>query len=121
MESKKNAIVLIHTDGYENASREWTYDSVKNKIDKLKKKWEFIFVGGEINAAQIGSSLGIHKTVTVNNNMKGMQDSYAAFTASTVAYRSGSALAETDAVFGDKTGAIDINMLTTTGDAKVAI
>jgi hypothetical protein len=89
LQRKKKAIVLVHTDGYENASQEYTYATVKTLVDKLKKKWEFIFVGGDINAREMGSNLGIVRTANVSNSAYGTQNTYANFSATTSAYRDG--------------------------------
>jgi uncharacterized protein YegL len=55
-------IFIITTDGYENASREYTYADVKKKIEKQTEKhgWEFIFMGANIDVAKESASLGIH-------------------------------------------------------------
>jgi uncharacterized protein YegL len=52
--------VIIHTDGLENASREWTGDAVKNLIEKLQAKgnWTFAFFGEGIDAWQQADAYG---------------------------------------------------------------
>jgi hypothetical protein len=87
--NKKKAIVLIHTDGEENSSREYSQGAVKELVDTLKKKWEFIFVGGDINARHTGSNLGIVRTAAVTNDCFGTENTYANFCSTTSAYRSG--------------------------------
>ncbi|MCR5540798.1 MAG: VWA domain-containing protein [Ruminococcus sp.] len=54
-------IFVITTDGMENASREFRYDTVKKLIEKEQKKygWEFIFLGANIDAAATAGSMGI--------------------------------------------------------------
>ena len=89
MQRNEKAIVLIHTDGWENASKEYTPATVKTLVDKLKKKWEFIFVGGDIDAKQVGSSIGITRTANVFNDAMGTEHTYANFSNTTAAYRSG--------------------------------
>ena len=86
---KKKAIVLIHTDGYENASKEYTKNSVKEMIDK-KKDWEFIFVGADIDAADIGTGMGINiaNTIQTTRSVKDLVGSYDTFSTATMAYRS---------------------------------
>ena len=60
MESKDTDKVLfiIITDGYENASREYKKDDIKNLINK-NKDFEFIYVGADINSYAAGSQIGI--------------------------------------------------------------
>ncbi|MDA8226514.1 MAG: VWA domain-containing protein, partial [Desulfitobacterium hafniense] len=45
-------VLVITTDGMENASREYTADSIKKMIERQKEKydWEFIFLGANIDA-----------------------------------------------------------------------
>ncbi|WP_409273774.1 vWA domain-containing protein [Neobacillus sp. SCS-31] len=54
-------IFVITTDGMENASREFTYEKVKELIRHQQEKysWEFIFMGANIDAAQEAGNLGI--------------------------------------------------------------
>ncbi|RDU36003.1 VWA domain-containing protein [Neobacillus piezotolerans] len=57
-------IFVITTDGMENASREFTYEKVKELIRHQQEKysWEFIFMGANIDAAQEAGNLGIQPT-----------------------------------------------------------
>jgi hypothetical protein len=54
-------IFVITTDGLENASREFTYEKVKELIKHQQEKycWEFIFLGANIDAAKEANSIGI--------------------------------------------------------------
>ncbi|MGP4108117.1 vWA domain-containing protein [Virgibacillus sp. L01] len=56
-----NVIVVITTDGMENASREFSYKKVKELIkhQQDKYKWEFIFMGANIDAAKEANNIGI--------------------------------------------------------------
>ncbi|PLT33340.1 vWA domain-containing protein [Bacillus sp. V5-8f] len=55
-------IFVITTDGMENASREFTYEKVKELIKHQQEKynWEFIFIGANIDAAEEAESMGIN-------------------------------------------------------------
>ncbi len=56
----KNIMFVITTDGYENASHEFSYEKVKALIEKKTKKgWEFIFMGANIDAAAEAARIGI--------------------------------------------------------------
>ena len=47
----EKVLVYIVTDGYENASREWTNDTIKAVIEaKEKEGWEFLFIGAGLDA-----------------------------------------------------------------------
>jgi uncharacterized protein YegL len=54
-------IFVITTDGYENASREFTYGKIKELIKHQQEKfnWEFIFMGANIDATKEANSIGI--------------------------------------------------------------
>ena len=63
-----HTMFVITTDGMENASRRYTSDQVKQKIERQKEKygWEFIFIGANIDAAQEAGRFGIRKERAVN-------------------------------------------------------
>lgn len=54
-------IFVITTDGYENASTEFTYRSIHRMIDKKQKKdgWEFLFIGANIDEKAEAKNLNI--------------------------------------------------------------
>ncbi len=87
---------VIITDGYENASREYTAEKVKAMIEREKEKygWEFIFLGANIDAVQTASRFGISadRAVDYVPDSKGTRLNY-------------DAMAETVACFR-KTGAV---------------
>lgn len=61
-------IFVIITDGMENSSSEYTYKKVKAMIDKQKEqyKWEFVFLGANIDAIDTASKFGINDDMSVN-------------------------------------------------------
>jgi len=54
-------MVVIITDGYENASREFTLPQIKQMIERQKEKfgWEFLFLGANIDAVSTAAGFGI--------------------------------------------------------------
>ncbi|OZM57378.1 hypothetical protein CIB95_07915 [Lottiidibacillus patelloidae] len=54
-------IFVITTDGEENASREFTYKKVEKLIKEKQEvnKWEFIFLGANIDVVKEAGSIGI--------------------------------------------------------------
>ena len=65
----EKTIFVITTDGLENASRQYTYEKVKQMIEKRQaKNWEFIFLGANIDAAAEAGRMGIKKSRAVNYN-----------------------------------------------------
>lgn len=75
-------IVVLITDGMENASREYKRADVKKLISDLQEKqdWEFIFLGANIDAAAEAGSLGIRRdnAVKYKNTSKGVKANYEA-------------------------------------------
>ena len=53
-------LYIIITDGYENASREYNKDNIKELI-KGQNNSEFIFVGADIDSYTAGSEIGIKR------------------------------------------------------------
>ena len=65
LKSKLDQIVVIVTDGLENASREWTREKVRALIEGLEKKgWQFVFMGAGIDAYDEGASIGTQSANT---------------------------------------------------------
>ncbi|HZW82501.1 MAG TPA: hypothetical protein VFF14_03650, partial [Candidatus Deferrimicrobium sp.] len=64
----------------ENASREFTYEKVKELIKHQQEKyaWEFIFLGANIDAAKEAESIGIAKNDAYNFEASnaGVEDMY---------------------------------------------
>ena len=61
-------MVVITTDGMENASHEYTYDRIKYMIERQKEKysWEFIFLGANIDAVSTAAKFGINSDRAAN-------------------------------------------------------
>ena len=57
----EKTLFVITTDGIENASHKYTYDSLKMMIQRQKEKygWEFIFLGANIDAGKEATRFGI--------------------------------------------------------------
>ena len=54
---------VITTDGYENASRRYDYEKVRKMIEQQKEehRWEFLFLGANIDAAKEAARFGIDR------------------------------------------------------------
>ena len=54
-------LFVITTDGYENASREYSWETVKNLVEAQKAQgWEFLFLGANLDAVGTAARFGIH-------------------------------------------------------------
>lgn len=62
-----HVIVVVTTDGMENASREYSAFAIRSMIDRLRKTcgFEFIFLGANMDAAEVASDFGISRDRTV--------------------------------------------------------
>ena len=61
-------LFVITTDGMENASHRYTYDKVKEMVERQKSKygWEFLFLGANIDAIEVAGRFGIAADRAVN-------------------------------------------------------
>lgn len=69
-ERAEHVVVVITTDGMENASREFSEEKVSRMIEHQKKKygWEFIFLGANIDAIGTAARFGIAENRAANYN-----------------------------------------------------
>jgi hypothetical protein len=88
----ERTIVVITTDGMENASREYGYDAVKTLISQKEGEgWQFLFLGANIDAAAEARRIGISPdfAATYVADDMGTQAMHRAQCAATVAMRAG--------------------------------
>ncbi len=78
--TKTNKVMfVIITDGYENASRQYSRRDIKGMVEARKEKgWEFIFLGANIDSFDEAESLGISRNRASNyhNDSKGVQTNF---------------------------------------------
>lgn len=67
-ERASKVMFVITTDGYENASKEYSYQKIKQMIERQKKAhdWEFIFLGANIDAVETAAQFGIDANRSAN-------------------------------------------------------
>ena len=69
--ASKRVIVVVLTDGLENASKDYDYKRVKDLINKQKKQgWEFLFLASDLESSEDAENFGfddsetsVHKSV----------------------------------------------------------
>lgn len=56
-----SVIIVILTDGYENASKKYNLVNIRNMISKLEEtgKWTFSFIGATLDAVDVAASMAI--------------------------------------------------------------
>lgn len=84
-------IFVITTDGFENASRKFTYPILKNLIESQQKElgWEFMFLGANMDAVSEAGKLGIQpdRAASFVNDGIGIATNYASVSMAVSAMR----------------------------------
>jgi hypothetical protein len=88
-------VTVIVTDGQENASHDFTQQSVKDLLEQQQDKysWQVVFLGANIDTAAEGSKIGLRKSATrgYTASAAGVQDVFATTSSLLSGYRSGAA------------------------------
>ena len=105
-------LVVITTDGMENASKHYSYREIKKMIKRQKEKynWEFVFLGANIDAVKVAGNIGIGAGHAVNyhNDCEGTKLNYRVLGAALSKMRS-STVEESAAFFEDGDWKADID------------
>ena len=74
----EKTVLVIMTDGHENASREYKRDAIKAKIESWNKNmnWQVVFLGADFDAvadisSSLGGAIGSTANFTAGNYMRG--------------------------------------------------
>lgn len=90
-ERPNKVVVCILTDGMENSSLEFTNQQIKDMVQHQTDvyNWGFIFLGANMDAFDVASSLGISRDFTANfaANREGTQVAYATMSNLSTVYR----------------------------------
>jgi uncharacterized protein YegL len=93
-ERAEKVVMVITTDGMENASREYSYSKIKKMIERKKEEgWEFLFLGANIDAVETADDLGIRRDRAANYRQtnRGVERSYYAMSEAISSVRMGCA------------------------------
>lgn len=85
----KKTVLVVMTDGFENASRETTQAQIKDRVTKWEtdRKWEVVFLGAEFKDAEVASAgIGIMGSKTLNRSVGNFDYSMDLLNAKTAAY-----------------------------------
>ncbi len=67
-----HVLVTVITDGYENSSRIFSAQMIKELVDSLSTKgWVFTYIGANQDSEQTAGGLGIHSTMDFEATVKG--------------------------------------------------
>ena len=88
LKEKLNVLVVLQTDGQENASIKFKFTDLAAKIKEMEKKgWEFIFLGADIDAYDAGAAMGIGVANTMSyGGADHTADAFGAMAANTRSY-----------------------------------
>jgi Mg-chelatase subunit ChlD len=66
------ALVTVITDGYENASHEFTLTAIRSLIESYKEQgWQFTYIGADHDVDQVAFSLNIQHTLKFDKTAAG--------------------------------------------------
>ena len=90
-EKPEKVIFLIITDGYENASREFTKSNISEMIKRHEEEdeWDFVFIGANMDAISEGGSMGVRAFNSTNwdQSAEGTRHLYCAVSSNMTSYR----------------------------------
>ncbi|MDY5805924.1 MAG: vWA domain-containing protein [Lachnospira sp.] len=101
----EKTLFIITTDGMENASHQYSYEKVKEMVERQKEKygWEFLFLGANIDAIDVAGKFGIDSNRALNyvSDHKGTQLNYEVLNKTVSEFRASKSLVkeEIDAMF----------------------
>lgn len=80
----EKTLFIITTDGMENSSYKYSYRKVKHMVERQKEQygWEFIFLGANIDAAEVAGRFGVDESraVRYKSDSKGTRLNYKVMT-----------------------------------------
>jgi uncharacterized protein YegL len=88
-------ILFVYTDGFENASREYTAEAVKTEIARLTKQgnWTFVFMGADLDrweAERAAATMGLPTTQVAHTSKGQTLASFRAASSTTAGWAAGS-------------------------------
>lgn len=90
-ERPARVLVVIITDGQENASMEHTKESVRQMVDHQRSayQWEFVYFGANQDAFAEAAKMGINIAQNYAADAAGVKNASESLTRGTIGYRSG--------------------------------
>ncbi len=87
-DNPKKAVFVVMTDGYENASKEYSQRDIKAKLKLAEEKdWPTIFLGADFaKVSDVASGLGIATSNTMNVTPRNLVSTMACLSAKTETY-----------------------------------
>lgn len=78
--NEKNVLMVIVTDGQENASKKYTKSQINQMIDEMKEKnsWTYVYLSSDLNTEIQGNNIGL-KQSNYTSNCRIDQNNYGKF------------------------------------------
>lgn len=80
VQGEHKVLCVVITDGEENSSREYNHTQIKNLVENRqnKDKWEFLFLGANIDAFSTAKNIGISSdsAMQYTADAKGVKDAW---------------------------------------------
>lgn len=72
--------VVVVTDGYENASKEWTASAVKELVERQRDEWnwDFVFLGANLDAPTVAAGFGFDPNKSITYDTRNIASASAA-------------------------------------------
>lgn len=95
VERPKRVVVAVITDGYENASSEYTKEQISKLVSEKTEKegWEFVWLGATMDAVDVAASYGFSKDQSVRFTTNNMQETVSTLSTKVSSYRVGGSVA----------------------------
>lgn len=75
VEKDDKVLVTIVTDGYENASREWSGKAIKELIEEMRQKgWVFTYIGANHDVEATAATISITNTMIFEASNEGVDE-----------------------------------------------
>lgn len=73
-----DVVMVVITDGEENASRHFTFPDLAQTIDRLKKteRWSFSFIGADMDAWSVAGRLNFSRDEVIHADKLQMQETF---------------------------------------------
>lgn len=98
-------LLVVMTDGQENASREWQLDGIKKLIEKKQgENWTIVYLGANQDAWAVAGAMGLSRgnTMSYAQTGPGVRQTTGSLAAATASYTAGGAVM--DSAFFDSAG-----------------
>lgn len=91
LQTDRDVVFVIITDGHENASREFKGEAIKKMIETLEaeNKWKFLYLGANQDAITAGNAIGVKaaNSMSWNASADGITNTFYSMSANIGTYR----------------------------------